>query len=211
MSELLLNADEAFVVPSCTGRPHCFDMRRVFRAESRLIELSGLTKAKAGELLHCFIQAFDDAKTHLATLRGEHMRSKQKVRSVRAVVVLDKASKVLQEKGLASTRSPAGSEDLRSAVVDSNQDYLDAAEHFAQIEAAVEFMEGKVEVLKMAYFSTNKLSDSFEGRRDTSGGTGDDDLGAMTQSERVQEFVSKHATVDRESYQQTKGFGAPKL
>lgn len=207
MSDLILNED-ALVVPKVGGAPVVFDMRKIHRAEARLCELASITRPKAGELLHTFIDAWGDARDYLATLRGEFGRAKQKLRSVRGAIVLDEAAETLKAKGLASSRSPAGSEDLRDAVVNTSKSYLEATDLLAQIEAAVETMDGKTEKLKMAYFAVNKLIDGPAPNRDLSGGAGDDDPGSMSRHEKVEQFVKDTA---RSAGKYTGGFGAPKL
>lgn len=206
MSELILNED-ALCVPRVNTTPMVYDMRRIHKAESRLVELASVTKPKAGELLHAFIDAWGDARDYLATLRGEFGRAKQHLRSVRGKIVLDEAAVILQKKGLASTRSPAGSEDLRDAVVNTSKDYLEATDLLAQVEAAVELMDGKVEKLKMAYFAVNKLIDGPAPNRDLSGGAGDDEPGSMSPREKIENFVKENARPGKYSG----GFGAPKL
>ena len=194
------------MVPSALGKPHCLDMRRIHKAEARLIELSGVTKDKAGELIYCFLESWGEARTYLAVLRQEFARSKQKLRTIRGIIVLDRAADLLASKGLASSRSPAGSEDLRDSVVNTDPDYLAAADVLAQVEAAVETMESKAEKLKMAYFAINKLIDGT-GKVDTSGGTGDDAPGSFSESEKVQKFIEEN---NNSANYKKSGFGTPK-
>jgi hypothetical protein len=208
MSDLLLSKD-ALQVPSAAGKPHILDMRRIHKAEARLVELAALTRPKAGELLHTFIEAYGDARTHLAVLKQEFGASKQKLRQVRGVIVLDRVQDALKEKGLASARSPAGSEDLRDAVVNTDPDYLVAADRLNQVEAAMEHMDGKVKKLDMAYFAINGLIKLNDARQATSGGVGDDEPGAMSPQEKARAFVNQHATIKQENYDD--GFGAPKI
>ena len=210
MSDLLLSAD-ALIIPSSEGRAITLDMRKVHKAESRLVELNGITKAKAGELLYCFIEAFGEAKDHLATLRGEYGRAKQRVRRARGVIVLDKAADKLKDKGLARAAAPAGSEDMRDACVDTDEIYQKVHDQFCQVEAAVESMEGKVEKLKMAYYSVGELIKGPDfARRDTSGGAGDEEPGSYTQREKIQRFVEEVANTDVDAYAEA-GFGTPKF
>jgi hypothetical protein len=208
MSDLLLSED-AFIVPTCVVgvKPHCFDMRKIHTAEARLVELSGVTKAKAGELLACFITAYDDARKFRAILRGELIRSKQRVKSVAGRVTLDEAASILKEKGLLNTRSPAGSEDLRKAVVDTHADYIAAVDLQAQVEASLDHMDGKVEKMHMAYFSVQELQKGPEMSKHISGGVGEDS--DLTSRERAQVFAEEHSTVKKVSY--SSGFGAPKF
>lgn len=209
MSDLLLSED-AFVVPTCVSgeKPHCFDMRKIHNAEARLIELSSITKEKAGELLACFIDAYDNARTFRAVLRGELIRAKQRVKSVAGRVTLDEAATILKEKGLLNTRSPAGSEDLRKAVVDTHADYIAAIDLQAQVEAALDHMDGKVEKMHMAYFSAQELQKGSSLSKHISGGVGDDDSD-LSASEKARVFAEEHSTVKKTSY--GGGFGAPRL
>lgn len=208
MSDLILGADMALVVPLANGRNAVLDMREIYRAEGRLIELRGVTKLKAGELIHTFIEAWSRAAEYVGQLDAELARAKSALNRVRAVVVLDKAPEQLKQRGLSSSRSPGGSEDLRNAVVSCDKDYQAAEEVVIQTTAAIAFMKTKVEKFKMAYFSVDR--DAGPVRRDTSGGTGDEDLGTMTHQEKVERFVNEHATINPKSYEGS-GFGAPKL
>ncbi len=212
MSEILLSAD-ALTVPRAQGQGLILDMRRIHRAEARLFELQSVTRAKAGELLHCFIEAFSEAKANLAQLRGEYGRAKQLTRRVRGRIVLDRAIEVLKARGLVRAASPAGSEDLRDSVVEDDPEYVEAFDRFCQVEAAMEHMEGKVETIKMAYFSVSELIKGTDlTRRDTSGGVGDDDPGSFTRTEKIKQFIDQHsvAASEAETYEDS-GFGVPKI
>jgi hypothetical protein len=213
MNDLILGANEALVFPSGNGadEPVVLDLRKVFKAEARLIELHHVTRVKAGELLHCFIEAWHDARQGQARARKQLVVAKRKLKEIKAEVVLDRAIDILKAKGLISTRSPSGSEDLRESVVTRDPSYQRASERMEQIEAAVEFMEIKAEVFKMAYFAVNKLVDPMDRTAsNTSGGSGVDEPGAFTDMERVVEFVNKQTVSNPKSYAGT-GFGAPKL
>jgi hypothetical protein len=188
-------------------------MRKIHKAEARLVELQSVTKQKAGELFYCFIEAFGDARKYLAQLRGEYGKAKQNTRRIRGIIILDKASDKLKEKGLLSARSPAGSEDMRDSIVETDPEYIETFDRFCQVEAALEHMEGKVEKLKMAYYA---ISDLIKGtdltKRETSGGVGDDDPGSLTKSEKLHQFVNEHSVVGAEaSTYEDLGFGVPKF
>jgi hypothetical protein len=212
MSTLILGADKALVVPrgSGNGKPLVFNLTGVFKAESRLIELQAVTRLKAGELTHAFLTAWRDASTYCKEVKAEFVRGKRAVREARAVVVLDRVQDVLKDKGLSSARSPAGSEDLRDSVVALDKDYQAAAERLEEIEAAMDYLEIKAETFKMAYFSVDKLLDpSDKTKREFSGGAGTDDPGALTEDEKLDEFVAKVSTNNKQY--QTSGFGPAKL
>lgn len=212
MSDFILGANEALVFPSGNGVDQAVvvDLRTVFTAEARLVELHHVTRAKGGELLRCFIEAWRDARTAQARARAQLVIAKRKVKEVRAEVILDKAIDTLKAKNLVSSRSPSGSEDLRDAVVTRDTSYQKTVERMEKIEAAVEFMEIKAEVMKMAYFAVNKLIDPVDRTTSMSGGSGTDEPGAFTDMERVQDFVNKQSVAKPANYAGT-GFGAPKL
>lgn len=207
MSELILGPD-AWVVPSCTGKPHCLDMRRIYKAERRLAELSGVTKMKAGELIHCFVEAYGEARRFRAVLKAEFDMSKHRLRKLRGLIVLDKAPEELKRRQLATARSPAGSEDLRDSVVYTDPDYEAAVNHLAQVEAAHDEMDSKVEKLKMGYFSVGELIKGAEMPLKISGGVGDDPA-ELSPAERARDFAQAHSSIASVSY--GSGFGTPKL
>jgi len=204
MSEILLSAD-ALVVPTyIPGKALTFDMRRIHKAEGRLHELNFVNKARAGELFHTFIEAFGDARTVLASVRAEYGRMKHKLRQIKAVLIIDKMPEIMKAKGLGTKTN----EDQREGIVSLDPEYTEALHELGRVEAVVEGMEGKVEKLKMAYYA---LSDMVKGpdisRRDTSGGTGSDEPGALTESEKLQRFVQEHSG---DADEHVPGFGRAK-
>lgn len=204
MSDLLLSAD-AMTVPCSQPQPLVLDMRKIHKAESRLHELATLTKPKAGELEYTFLDAYGAARDYWAILTGEFGRVKQKLRTAQGIAILDKAADVLKEKGIIGARSNSGSEDQRKAVTDTDVTYLQWADILSQVEVAMNRMEAKVDKLKMAYFSAGVLTRQPDAKRDVSGGVGDDMPGAMTQTEKVQQFVRDVSTPS------PRGFGKAKL
>jgi hypothetical protein len=212
MSDLILGANEALVFPSGNGtdQPIVLDLRPVFTAEARLVELHHVTRTKGGELLRCFIEAYRDARQALGRAQAQLVIAKRKVKEAKAEVILDKAVDALKAKGLITTRSPSGSEDLRDSVVTRDPGYQAVVERMEKIEAAVSFLETKTEVMKMAYFAVNKLIDPVDRQTNMSGGSGTDEPGAFTDAERITEFVQKQTVAKPANYAGT-GFGAPKL
>jgi hypothetical protein len=214
MTDLILGADMALMFPSGNGldKDVVLDLRTVYKAEARLIELQAVTRVKAGELLHCFITAWKEAREHLARANKQLVVAKRRLKEVRAEVVLDRALDVLKEKGLVSSRSPSGSEDLREAVVVTSKAYQGASERVEAIGAVAELLEIKAETFKMAYFAVNKLLDPMDRTgAATSGGAGNDDVGTFTEAERVEDFVSKQSAPLNPKAYTGSGFGAPKL
>lgn len=212
MSDFILGANEALVFPSGNGKdaPVVIDLRTVFAANARLHELNNVTRTKGGDLLRTFIEAYRDARLAAGRAQAQLIIAKRKVKEAKAEVILDRAVEALKAKGYITPRSPSGSEDLRDSVVTRDVTYQGVVERMEKIEAAVTFMGDWVEVMKMAYFAVNKLIDPVEKQTSLSGGTGTDEPGAFTESERVTEFVQKQTVSKPQNYAGT-GFGAPKL
>lgn len=207
----ILDPKQALQFPAGDGgQDVVLDLRDMYTAKARLVELQAITRLKAGELLHTFIRAWSDT-AKMAKLAERHLtRAKRKLKEVRAVVILDRVPDKLKERGWSTARSPVGSEDIRDSVVAIDADYQKASDRLEQIQAAVAFLDIEAETFKMAYFSINKLIDPHERvQNDTSGGLGESEPGAMTDSEKVEEFVTKHSIVKTQNYRA--GFGPAKL
>lgn len=211
MSELYLSAD-VLVVPSVHDdtKPLSLDMKTIHKAEARIHELAFITKAKAGEFVAFMTQAHREARDHRAEVKREWGRWKQRLKTLRGLVVLDRAPTILKQKELASSRSPAGSEDLRDSVVNTDAEYIRAVDKTLQVEAAFDLLDTKVETLRMAYFSAHALTKDFESKRDLSGSAMSDDPAAPDQVEVVQNFVNKHSSSRSEDFDGT-GFGPTKI
>jgi len=205
---ILLNSD-ALLVPAGDGvsDPLVLDMTEIYKADTRLCELASVTQMKAGELASAFITAWGKASSYRVKVSTQFARAKHRVRQVKAIIVLDKSTDILKAKGLLKTGAPAGSADLREAVVDSDPDYSAAVMRLAEIEAINEMMEIKAERFKMAYFTLNKLIGGHDANKETSGGAGSDDVGSYSDQEKATQFAQEHA-FKPETY--SKGFGTAK-
>lgn len=209
MSQLYLST-EVLVIPTVDGKGATVDMKNIHKARARIHELAAMTRAKAGEFLAMLIRASREARDGRGLVKVHFGAWKKKLRKIRGEVILDRGPEKLKEKGLASTRSPAGSEDLRNALVDTDEKYDEAQDNLLKVEAALDHLENTVEELSMAYFSAQALIKGFEPSRSTSGGVGDDNPGELSEVERAQEFTKKYAVVSEDDYEGT-GFGAPKI
>lgn len=137
--------------------PLMFDLTQVFIAEARISEVAALTPTKAPELLATFNTAYLECARNIAMLEAELTMAKRAADKVRSVVVLERAPAKLLQLGLVTSRNPAGSEDLRKAVLDGDVEYQDALSLTDQIECNLELFRGKQKGLEMAYTSVKKL------------------------------------------------------
>lgn len=179
-NELILDPNGVLMVPCVAGKPLVIDLRDIYHAEARGHELTGVTILKAPELLYTFSRALSDTKTAIAYINGKALRPCQRaIDSRTAVIVLDLAKDILEKKGLASTRTPGGSADLRKVVIDADQEIVRLRDILDQIEAAVAQLDIKAKDFERLYFSVQKVVDprSHGPRHDISGDTGTADVG----------------------------------
>lgn len=133
------------------------DLTNVQVAESRVHEVAFVTPQKAGDLLAAFNEAHLDLVGFITKVELEIRRSERKADQLRSVIVLDKVKDILKAKGLAKDSNPAGSEDLRRAVLDGDDEYQDALDKVEEMKALGELLRGKSKSIEMAYHSVKKL------------------------------------------------------
>ena len=103
--------------------PLTLDMTDLRQAEGRLGEVAFTNAARAPELLTAFNQAWLSTSRYLNLLEYEQDIADRRLAEIRAIVIIDKLPALLAEKGLATARSPLGSEDIRQAFLDRDPDY----------------------------------------------------------------------------------------
>jgi hypothetical protein len=155
--------------------PVVIDLTNIYKIEGRIQEVAYVNNVKAPELLARFNEVYLELDQHLCMLRYEHLKAKHKSNKVRSIVLLDKVRDYLKEKGLLTANNKAGSEDLRNAVLDQDQEYQDSLEVLDQIKCTIELLEGKQKAFEMAFSSVKKIiGDSYLGNNYRNPGTGMD-------------------------------------
>lgn len=139
------------------GRPISVDLKAIVEAEHRIAEIAFMTTQKAPELLYTFNKAWKDLHELVIKVKTEKTYAEIEMARVKGELILDVIPGILKQKGLARDSSPAGSADLRQAVLDTNPVYLAAQERANEITAAYEFLKGKLDSFRMAYESTKKI------------------------------------------------------
>lgn len=137
--------------------PLVFDMSSIYDVEARISEVAFVTPHKAPELLARFNEAFLELTRLITATEYEQIQAKKNANRIRSIILLDKAPQILKEKGLATAKSPAGSEDLRNAVLDSDDEYQSALDRADQITAVIKLLQGKLKAFEMAYSSVKKI------------------------------------------------------
>lgn len=139
------------------GSPIWVDLQPIVLAEQRMAEVAMVTPAKAPELLYTFNKAWKDLNEIVAKVKAEKTYAEVELSRVRGELILDVIPGVLKEKGLIRAGNPAGSEDLRQAVLDTNATYLGAQDRVNQITTFHDILNGKLTSFRMAYESTKKI------------------------------------------------------
>lgn len=139
------------------GEPIFVDLVVWAKAEARIAEIAAVTPAKAPELLSAFNRAALELDRLGNMLELEYQISLREAAKVKAVVLLDRVPKILAEKGLATAKSPMGSEDIRIAILDQDQEYDRAQERSELLKAATKLIKGKHDAFERAFRSVRTL------------------------------------------------------
>jgi hypothetical protein len=154
-----MSTDTLFLVPRGVPglAPLQLDLTVVHLAESRVQEIGFLTPQKAPELMSLFNKANLDLARYLAELTLERVQAEATVNNIKSVVVLDRAVDILKAKGLTTEGNPAGSKDLRDAVLNGDQEYQKALLTLNVIETYVELIRNKMRVMENSYTGAKKI------------------------------------------------------
>lgn len=137
----------------------------VLTVESRIQEIAFITPVKAPELISVFNKAFSELTEMVAKVQYELQVAKQGVEKARAICLIDRVPAILSEKGLTSSKSPMGSEDLRNAVLALDIDFNNALERVHQIQMLYTYLEGKKQAIDKAYMAVKAVSQDSSGYR----------------------------------------------
>lgn len=133
------------------------DMADIRRAEARLGEVALTNSHRAPELLTTFNKAWLDTSKCLNLLEYEIGCAERRMAEIRAIFLIDKLPALLTEKGLATSRSPLGSEDIRQAFLDKDADYKRMQELIGNIECYISLFHTIQKGFENAYNSVKKL------------------------------------------------------
>lgn len=159
-----------------------FDITDLNKAERRCDEVASVTRVKAPELLSLFSKANAAASRLVVALTKEHSDAIIQLDRIKAEVLLDRAPQKLREKGLITTKSPAGSEELRQAVVNSDPQYVACLEKVSILDAMKRLIAIKAKLFDNSFTAIKKImgEDAFGygGLNGSAGNEGDADVGS---------------------------------
>lgn len=141
------------------GTEFSVDMTELRRLEGRQSLAAGVGRMEALALMSDMKDGYEIAGTLKATLGLELDRAKSAANMRRAIVYLDVVPDVLRAKGVASARSPGGSEEQREAVLALDKESAQLQDYTAQIQSARELMAVKMEGFRMTYSTVKRNFD----------------------------------------------------
>lgn len=194
----------AITFTSTTGTPVELNLSKVYATEQRIPEIAFITPHKAPELLARFNEAFLDLVKYIPMVKYELVQAKREANKRRSIVLLDLVPEILKAKGLTNAKSPAGSEDLRRAILETDEEYERLCRQGEKIEAIIELLEGKLKALEWAYTATKKIvgENAYSPNNTYLKAAGD---GGAILEQRQQTVVTQAAPIPSPS----KGFGKP--
>lgn len=157
-SDILIQ--DTLVIPAAPAigvTKQIIDLGSIIRLESRLDEVAIITREKGPELLAAFNHATLDCSRLVANIQCRYNKAQRAAAQRAAIVRLDEAKERLTAKGLVSPKSPVGSEDLRDAVVVSDNQYNELLDYCDFLKAALTLVQGKLKAFERAYFSVHKI------------------------------------------------------
>lgn len=137
--------------------PIIVNLREILKIENRIQEVQMVNSTKAPELLSSFTVGWKDLYKHIVLLIHEKNVASNMANRIRGRVLLDEIPEILKAKGLASSRSPTGSEDLREAVLATHDEYQKSLEKVQHIACVIELLKSKARAIQMAYESVKKI------------------------------------------------------
>jgi hypothetical protein len=135
------------------------DLSNVLSIEMRQPEVATVNKETAPELMFIFNKGYSEVSRMMTKVSFEYNQALKFANKRKSVVTLEVAPTILKEKNLVNARSPAGSEDLRRAVLEQDDEYLALVDKVHIIEAFYEFLKTKQKSMEMSYYSCRKIYD----------------------------------------------------
>lgn len=132
-------------------------MAALENAERRLGEVAIVTRYKAPELMSVLNDGYVVAAKARAILARQVALRETALDALRALISLERAPRYLQEQGLATGRSPAGSEDQRKAIIARDPEYQQATNELTELRALMEVYAIRAKALDRAFAAVKAI------------------------------------------------------
>lgn len=132
------------------GLPLKLDLGPSFISEARIHEISFADKTRAKDLFAEFTKAYIYASKLHAMCKLHVARAAIESRKRRSVLIIDFMPEMAKAKGLSTSRSPTGAEDIREAFLYRDEEFLLIEDGRAALEAAEALLFGKMMAFREA-------------------------------------------------------------
>lgn len=132
------------------------DRHEILRLDARKVEIPTVTRATGAELMRAMELGYSTAGKLLAAVTLETARMEEALARRAAVVVIDEVPRILKEKGLATARTPNGSEDQRSRILTLDKEHSELKDCVAQLEAIKALLKIDLQAFAMAFSAIKK-------------------------------------------------------
>jgi hypothetical protein len=149
--------------PQAGLAPLEIDLTLARKAEASLREIAAANSSSSLSLASTFSVAYDSLARAYGALYAEASLATIASRKRRSVVLLDLAAGIAQAKGLASSRSPTGSEDVREAICYADDEFTAIETYRAGIEAAKELVYMKMQAIRMGFDAVRAILKANDG------------------------------------------------
>jgi len=130
-----------FTIPEFDTRPPIhLEWTKVREGENRLVEAQAVNGGTYAELEYTYNEGYREAKKNLSVIGYEIKQAKKIIRQTKSQYLLDDYPEFLKERKLNDNSAN------REAYLERQQDYVDAMDRLAMLEALESLLEGKVEV-----------------------------------------------------------------
>lgn len=133
--------------------PLSLDMTEVYRIERRIEEIRNANPETMPDLITEFTIGFIQVGKMVSCAQLELADAKMSLSEAKAIATLDRAEKVLAEKGVKSTA------DSREAVLALDPDVQSAQHRVAAIDACLNLLYNKLSAFEWSYQSVKKIGD----------------------------------------------------
>jgi len=133
------------------------DMKPIFLAERRGMEIGTASHTQAPELMAFFNSAFLLAARYMQALQFELVKAKDNLLKIQSDIIMDKLPNILKAKGLWSEKNPTGNAEIRQMVLVADPDYIAAKDIVTNLECHQSLFQDRKKYFENCYNSAKKL------------------------------------------------------
>ncbi len=179
------------------------DLTPIHRAEARREELMCAYGDSLIELANAFDDGYDAAcKLHSKVIYEEEMTTIAS-RKRCAILLRDELPERIKARGLSTSRSPLGAEDIRTSMMYEDDEFTRLEQYRAALGAIKELLFGKMMSMNGLRRRAEKL---LETRAPRSSGLGETDPGGKKMEEKLKAIVEEHENIHATAGARRRGF-----